>query len=224
MNAGRGGFGGRRGGCWTARSWYAPRDGHGDGGNRQPVVRQMQNPAGRAHGSLNPNNADGAGDRVAVSLNLPTEAAALLKQAFASAQGTGGAEAGDNVCDKLHDEKDKEAVTIEPIKTLSKLTSSKKPESSKQGADKQGGKPPYCWRCFTRGHGAVECIEPMYCPICDCKEHTNLVAPSGGERSQWQLRVGTRLRVWVFSKSLLPLLITTKMIPEQLLFKSRMGF
>jgi hypothetical protein len=126
------------------------------------VDRQMQNPTGRAHSSLNPNNADGAGDRVAVSLNLPAEAAALLKQAFASAQGTGGAEADDNVRDKLHDEKDKEVVMVEPIKTLSKPTSSEKPESSKQGADKQGGKPPYCWCCFTKGHGAAECIEPMY--------------------------------------------------------------
>jgi hypothetical protein len=47
-------------------------------------------------------------------------------------------------------------------------------ESSAQGASKantNSGKTPYCFRCLTKGHVAMECATELICEVCDSKEH-----------------------------------------------------
>jgi hypothetical protein len=85
------------------------------------------------------NAANEVGDTVAISLNLPTQVAALLQHAFATA---GGDSATTKVTtNKTGDQKGK--AQIEPINQLSKSTATEKPESSQQAAEKQGsGKAP----------------------------------------------------------------------------------
>ena len=46
-----------------------------------------------------------------------------------------------------------------------------KPESSVHGAMKGSGKPPYCYRCYTKGYKMEDCSTKLYCEICDCNEH-----------------------------------------------------
>jgi hypothetical protein len=120
------------------------------------------------------NAANEVGDTVAISLNLPTQVAALLQHAFATA---GGDSATTKVTtNKTGDHKGK--AQIEPINQLSKSTATEKPESSQQAAEKQGsGKAPYCWCCFTKGHGISECNVTMYCPICDYTKHAKACCP-----------------------------------------------
>jgi hypothetical protein len=66
---------------------------------------------------------------------------------------------------------------IEHIKKMSKPTSTENPETSKAAQKQCSGKVPYCWRCYTKGHGASDCHVIMYCPICDCNEHTKICCP-----------------------------------------------
>ncbi|TVU43222.1 hypothetical protein EJB05_09669, partial [Eragrostis curvula] len=53
------------------------------------------------------------------------------------------------------------------------------PQSSEQAASKKGnGKPPYCTRCYTKGHTLQEeCKDEMYCEICDCTSHMTTRCP-----------------------------------------------
>jgi hypothetical protein len=33
------------------------------------------------------------------------------------------------------------------------------------------GKPPYCWRCLTKGHVMQGCTIELWCDICNCDAH-----------------------------------------------------
>jgi hypothetical protein len=44
------------------------------------------------------------------------------------------------------------------------------PESSTQGearSNSEFGKPPYCYRCLSRGHPKQECDAQLVCKVCD---------------------------------------------------------
>jgi hypothetical protein len=87
---------------------------------------------------------------VDISLNLPTHAAELLKQTFASTQGTTKTTSAEQAMPLSYasptiDSKGKETAKVEEINEMSKATTTKIPETSHQAAEKQGnGKNPYC--------------------------------------------------------------------------------
>jgi hypothetical protein len=48
------------------------------------------------------------------------------------------------------------------------------PESLAQGearSNSEFGKPPYCYRCLSRGHPKEECVAQLVCEICDSTSH-----------------------------------------------------
>lgn len=91
-----------------------------------------------------------------VSFNLPAQAAALLQQAFASLQGLNNPQ---QMEPKVVVEEKKGKSTAVPIKEMSKATAFVEiPESYSKAETKEGdGKPPYCYRCRTKGHTMYEC-------------------------------------------------------------------
>lgn len=70
-------------------------------------------------------------------------------------------------------EEPKRKYTAVPIKELSKATVfGEIPESSsKTEAKEGGGKPPYCYRCRTKGHTMHECKEEKFCEVCASTDH-----------------------------------------------------
>jgi hypothetical protein len=47
-------------------------------------------------------------------------------------------------------------------------------ESSAQGearSNSEFGKPPYCYRCLSRGHQKEDCVAQLVCEICDSTSH-----------------------------------------------------
>jgi hypothetical protein len=116
---------------------------------------------------------------VDISLNLPVHAIELFKQVFASSQGMAKTtSAKQAMSHPTVDSKGKEIAKVEEIYEMSKATTTEIPESSHQATEMQGsGKNPYYWRCFTKGHGAADRTETMYCPICDCKDHAKEHCP-----------------------------------------------
>jgi hypothetical protein len=92
-----------------------------------------------------------------------------------------------------------------PIKKLSKTTTSEKLEASSMTAGKQGsGKVLYCWRCFTKGHGAADCNVTMYCPICNCTEHAKAHCPKWRGDKPTTVTCGYAVEGLVFFKLPIP--------------------
>jgi hypothetical protein len=54
------------------------------------------------------------------------------------------------------------------------------PESSTQGEARSitdFGKPPYCYKCLSRGHSKEECVAQLLCEICDNNSHVKARCP-----------------------------------------------
>ncbi|TVU02511.1 hypothetical protein EJB05_51996, partial [Eragrostis curvula] len=96
-----------------------------------------------------------------VALNLPAHAAPLLQQAFLALQGMDTAPLSQVPNPPKKD--GTETTKLVPIKSLSKASANNEaPESSEQAANKDSsGKPPYCYRCFVKGHTIKECHKGM---------------------------------------------------------------
>jgi hypothetical protein len=54
------------------------------------------------------------------------------------------------------------------------------PESSVQGEarlNQDFGKPPYCYKCLSRGHAKEECVAQLICEVCDSTSHVKTRCP-----------------------------------------------
>ena len=100
-------------------------------------------------------NQASAGGMATASAEQTAQAAALLQQAFVAMQASTVAGANTSTGQ------------VEQVDPLSKaIPSADKPESSAQGAMKGSGKPPYCYRCYTKGHKMDDCTAELYYEIC----------------------------------------------------------
>lgn len=169
----RGGFGGRRG-------W-----GHHAAPNRveevqlpqpAPAPAQVPVPAPAPVPAL---AVAGQNEAANISFNLPAQAAALLQQAFASLQGVNPLPQLEALT-LVEDRKAKSSEQTVPIKEMSKATTfGEKPEASSKAAAKEGsGKPPYCYRCLTKGHIMTECTVEKFCEVCASKDHVKARCPT----------------------------------------------
>jgi hypothetical protein len=89
---------------------------------------------------------------------LPPQAVVLLQQALAALVGK--------------QQQEEKAKVAEP--KLDKKSETEIPESSAQGAVKAAAnnvKPPYCYRCLSKGHEKVECVIVLYYENCESNDH-----------------------------------------------------
>ena len=105
-----------------------------------------------------------------LSADQAAQAAALLQQAFVTMHGgTSSQKQSENA---MSTECNQILGKVDQATSLSKDSQgADKPESSMHGAMKGSGKPPYCYRCYTKGHKMEDCSTKLYCDICDCNEH-----------------------------------------------------
>jgi hypothetical protein len=229
-NIGRGRGAGRYGGGRPARSGFEGRGGRfGTGGRndtrgRNDAEGHADRPAFAPAFNQASNVGRGRGDTVAISLNLASQAAALLQQAFTVVQDQGKAMASEqHTPTETHEASGKDKVKIESIKELSKPTSYEKPQSSRQPEEVQGNsKVPYCWRCYTKGHDAtlrgmrlLNAYQLCIAPFVTAMTMPKSAVQNGVAKNQLLPLAAMWLKDWVSSKYLMSQPNNRKMTPGQ---------
>jgi hypothetical protein len=99
---------------------------------------------------------------------LPANMVALFQQFLASvAKSDEGKGAGKK-------EVKEDSAKTQAVKEVPKKD---KAESSAQGEARGNINKPFCHRCLTRGHPKEECVEALFCEICESSAHVKVRCP-----------------------------------------------